>query len=114
MAKRSRKKRDRQEIDGLDMESASEAEVSEAELPEVSEAEPEGEVVEAPSVEPVEVVPTPVRVELRNRLRHTVYVPTGAGTLRLGPRASTVLDAENVTEGTRRLEDAGRIHIRNL
>lgn len=106
MAKRSRKKRDRQEIDGLDMESA-----SEAELP---EAEPEGEVVEAPSVEPVEVVPTPVRVELRNRLWHTVYVPTGVGTMRLGPRASTVLDAENVTEGTRRLEDAGRIYIRNL
>src|SRR5690606_18771432 len=101
MAKRSRKKRDRQEIDGLDMESASEAELT--------EAEQEGEVVEAPSVEPVEVVPTPVRVELRNRLRHTVYVPTGVGTMRLGPRASTVLDAENVTEGTRRLEDAGRI-----
>lgn len=106
MAKKSRKKRDRQEIEGLDTESASEAEVS--------EAEPEGEVVEAPSVEPVEVVPTPVRVELRNRLRHTVYVPTKVGTLRLGPRASTVFDAENVTDGTRRFEDAGRIYIRNL
>lgn len=56
----------------------------------------------------------PERVQVVNRLRQTVYVPTRFGALRLGPRASEVVATEDVTEGTRRLENAGRIHIRNL
>ena len=63
----------------------------------------------------VDEAPTvPERVLVVNRLRQTVYVPTRFGALRLGPRASEVVAAEDVTEGTRRLENAGRIHIRNL
>src|SRR5690606_7825718 len=63
----------------------------------------------------VDEAPTvPERVLVVNRLRQTVYVPTRFGALRLGPRAAEVVAAEDVTEGTRRLENAGRIHIRNL
>lgn len=56
----------------------------------------------------------PDSVVLKNRLRRTNYVPTKAGTLRLGPKASEVIEASDVTEETRREETEGRIHIRNL
>lgn len=69
---------------------------------------------EAASTSVDEAPMVPERVRVVNRLRQTVYVPTRFGALRLGPRASEVVATEDVTEGTRRLENAGRIHIRNL
>lgn len=61
-----------------------------------------------------ELEPEDGRVELKNPHRHTEYAPTEVGTLRLGPRESTVIDAGDVTEGTRLAQRQGRIRIRHL
>lgn len=63
------------------------------------------------------VLPTetaPAQVSVANAGDVQRYVPIRGGELRLGPKESATVESVVITEDTRRLENQGRIFIRNL
>lgn len=85
-------------------------------LDDKKESAPREEPAPEPSVEVEEDTAPTVssQVAIVNLDMSACYVPVQGGSIRLGPKASKVIDADDVTEETRQLVRHRRIQLRNL